>query len=37
VIISWDTSIMDTDFHQIKDFEGNIITKAKEISIGNNF
>jgi acetyltransferase-like isoleucine patch superfamily enzyme len=36
VIISWDTIIMDTDFHKILDLNGNIINSPKEISIGDN-
>lgn len=35
VLISWDTLIMDTDFHNIYDEGGNIINPDKEVVIGN--
>ena len=34
--ISWDVLIMDTDFHHIMDYEGNIINSPKPIIIGNH-
>jgi len=36
VTISWDTIIMDTDFHKIMNLNGDIINNPKEISIGDN-
>lgn len=35
-LISWDTLIMDTDFHHIKNFNGEIINVNKPVEIGNN-
>lgn len=35
-LISWDNLIMDTDFHKIKDINGNIINSDKDITIGKN-
>ncbi len=35
-IVSWDTLIMDTDFHQIYDEKHRIINYDKEVKIGNN-
>jgi acetyltransferase-like isoleucine patch superfamily enzyme len=36
VIISWETTIMDTDFHKIMDLDGKVINSPREISIGDN-
>lgn len=36
VRISWETILMDTDFHTIKTLEGEKINPPKEINIGNN-
>ena len=36
VIISWDTIIMDTDFHKILDLNGNVLNSPREILIGDN-
>lgn len=33
-LLSWDILIMDTDLHKIKDVEGKVINKPKEILIG---
>ncbi|WP_415337199.1 acyltransferase [Clostridium perfringens] len=33
-IISWDNLIMDTDFHKIKNFNGEVINQNKDIIIG---
>jgi len=35
-LISWENLIMDTDFHDILDSEGNVINPSKEIVIGDN-
>lgn len=35
-LISWENLIMDTDFHNIKDNNGNILNENKEIIVGNN-
>jgi UDP-3-O-[3-hydroxymyristoyl] glucosamine N-acyltransferase len=34
--ISWDTLIMDTDFHKIKDGNGTVINNPKPVILGNN-
>ena len=36
VLISWDTLIMDTDYHTITDSEGNVLNDDKPIEIGND-
>lgn len=36
VLISWDSLIMDTDYHYIADDEGQIINNEKPIIIGND-
>lgn len=36
VLISWDSLIMDTDYHYITNSEGQVINKEKPIIIGNN-
>jgi acetyltransferase-like isoleucine patch superfamily enzyme len=36
VRISWETILMDTDFHKIKDMKGSILNPPKPIKIGNN-
>lgn len=36
VLISWDTLIMDTDFHKIKDFNGKRLNENQDIYIGDN-
>lgn len=33
-LMSWENLIMDTDFHKIKDQDGNVINEKREISIG---
>ena len=35
-LLSWDTLIMDTDFHKIKDSNGNIINEPCPILIGDH-
>ena len=35
-IISWNTQIMDTDFHKILDKNNNLLNEDLEILIGNN-
>lgn len=35
-LLSWDNLIMDTDFHKIKELNGDIINANKEVIIGNN-
>lgn len=36
VRISWETFIIDGDFHKIKNLEGEVLNHPKEITIGNN-
>ena len=36
VRISWETTIMDTDFHQILTLDGELINPSREIIIGDN-
>jgi acetyltransferase-like isoleucine patch superfamily enzyme len=35
-LVSWNNLIMDTDFHSIKDLNGELLNPDKEIVIGNN-
>ena len=35
-LLSWDTLIMDTDFHKVKDKSDNILNPSAPIIIGNN-
>ncbi len=35
-LLSWDTLIMDTDFHKIKNKEGDIINSPKPIIVGDH-
>ena len=35
-LLSWDTLIMDTDFHEVKDKSDNILNPSAPIIIGNN-
>lgn len=35
-LFSWETLVMDTDFHDIRNINGDIINHPKEIIIGNN-
>lgn len=35
-VLSWDILFMDTDLHEIKDTNGNVINEPKEIIIGDN-
>lgn len=36
VLISWDTLILDTDYHTITDNEGNVLNEDKPIVISND-
>lgn len=36
VLISWDTLLMDTDYHTITDDQGIVINEDKPITLGNN-
>lgn len=35
-MLSWDITLMDTDYHKIKDYDGNIINPSSPITIGNH-
>lgn len=35
-LLSWDVTLMDHDFHEIRDMSGNVINQSRPISFGKN-